>query len=100
MDSGRPSVVRYDTTSEEDLVWGLGLGCNGVVDVLLEPGSDGVDDLLQTLASAVETGRGAVLATVIHTTSSDTPLGSWLLLSSDGTVASAESPPALSTMAP
>jgi len=35
--AGRPELVTYDTRSDEDLVWGLGLGCNGRVDVLLEP---------------------------------------------------------------
>jgi len=28
--------VRYDATGDDDLVWGLGLGCAGVVDVWLE----------------------------------------------------------------
>jgi xanthine dehydrogenase accessory factor len=31
-----PETVVYDTTSENDLVWGVGLGCHGVVNVLLE----------------------------------------------------------------
>ena len=35
--TGRPDAVIYDTTSENDLVWGVGLGCHGVVRVLLEP---------------------------------------------------------------
>ena len=35
--AGRPELVTYDTRSGEDLIWGLGLGCNGRVDVLLEP---------------------------------------------------------------
>lgn len=34
--SGEPEVAVYDTTSENDLVWGVGLGCHGVVRVLLE----------------------------------------------------------------
>ncbi len=34
--SGRPEAVIYDTTSENDLVWGVGLGCHGVVRVLIE----------------------------------------------------------------
>ncbi|HVW21995.1 MAG TPA: XdhC/CoxI family protein [Opitutaceae bacterium] len=34
--SGRPEVALYDTTSENDLVWGTGAGCHGVVRVLLE----------------------------------------------------------------
>jgi xanthine/CO dehydrogenase XdhC/CoxF family maturation factor len=35
-ESGRPETVMYDTTGENDLVWGVGLGCHGVVRVLLE----------------------------------------------------------------
>ena len=34
--TGSAELVVYDTTSENDLVWGVGLGCNGVVRVLLE----------------------------------------------------------------
>lgn len=34
--SGQADTVVYDTTSENDLVWGVGLGCHGVVRVLLE----------------------------------------------------------------
>ncbi len=36
LQSGEPDTVVYDTTSENDLVWGVGLGCHGVVRVLLE----------------------------------------------------------------
>jgi xanthine/CO dehydrogenase XdhC/CoxF family maturation factor len=32
-----PQVAVYDTTSENDLVWGVGLGCHGIVTVLIEP---------------------------------------------------------------
>ena len=35
--SGRAELVVYDTSAENDLLWGVGLGCNGVVRVLLEP---------------------------------------------------------------
>jgi len=35
--AGAPAVVRYDTRSPDDLVWGFGLGCGGLVEVLLEP---------------------------------------------------------------
>ena len=37
MPSGAPIVITYDTTADEDIVWGFGLGCNGAVQVLLEP---------------------------------------------------------------
>src|SRR5579871_4080396 len=34
--TGRAETVVYDTTSENDLVWGVGLGCHGVVRVVIE----------------------------------------------------------------
>jgi xanthine/CO dehydrogenase XdhC/CoxF family maturation factor len=34
--SGMPKTIAYDTTTENDLVWGVGLGCHGVVHVLIE----------------------------------------------------------------
>lgn len=35
-ETGRADLIVYDTTTENDLVWGVGLGCHGVVGVLLE----------------------------------------------------------------
>jgi xanthine dehydrogenase accessory factor len=36
--AGAPArTVLYDTTNENDAVWGVGLGCHGVVEVLVEP---------------------------------------------------------------
>jgi xanthine/CO dehydrogenase XdhC/CoxF family maturation factor len=32
-----PQAVTYDSRSPEDLVWGLGLGCEGLIEVTLEP---------------------------------------------------------------
>lgn len=34
--TGTAETVVYDTTSENDLVWGVGLGCHGIVRVVLE----------------------------------------------------------------
>jgi xanthine dehydrogenase accessory factor len=40
--TGAAKLVEYDTTaSSEEMVWGLGLGCNGVVRVLVEPLASG-----------------------------------------------------------
>lgn len=36
MDTGTAETVVYDTTSENDLVWGVGLGCHGIVRVVIE----------------------------------------------------------------
>jgi xanthine/CO dehydrogenase XdhC/CoxF family maturation factor len=34
--TGLAQLVVYDTTSENDLIWGVGLGCHGIVQVLVE----------------------------------------------------------------
>ena len=36
MRTGEPRLLHYDMTADDDLVWGLGLGCNGAVDVYVE----------------------------------------------------------------
>jgi len=36
MDSGEPTVIVYDTSSDDDIMWGLNLGCGGEVHILVE----------------------------------------------------------------
>lgn len=62
--SGRPSLVEYDMRGDEDLIWGLGLGCNGLVKLLLEPLSpENGYQPMAWLVDAVTGMRPAVLAT-------------------------------------
>jgi xanthine/CO dehydrogenase XdhC/CoxF family maturation factor len=35
--TGRPESVHYDTGGDVNVVWGLGLGCNGKLDLYLQP---------------------------------------------------------------
>ncbi|SKB11117.1 Xanthine dehydrogenase [Planktothrix sp. PCC 11201] len=37
IETGQPQLIIYDTTAPEDIILGLGLGCNGVIKVLIEP---------------------------------------------------------------
>lgn len=37
MDSGTSELASYDLTADEEAIWGWGLGCNGAIDVLVEP---------------------------------------------------------------
>lgn len=38
IESGEPRVVRYDMRdARHDELWGLGLGCNGLIEILLQP---------------------------------------------------------------
>ncbi|OUL22299.1 XdhC/CoxI family protein [Nostoc sp. 106C] len=47
MPDGQPIAITYDSTADEDIVWGFGLGCNGLVQVLIERLDR--DDLLNPL---------------------------------------------------
>ncbi|MBV9880170.1 MAG: XdhC family protein [Gemmatirosa sp.] len=66
-ESGRAEVVSYDTRADDDAVWGLGLGCNGLIDVLLEPlPPNHAAAVASLLATALDADAPRVLATVIH----------------------------------
>jgi xanthine dehydrogenase accessory factor len=65
--SGRPELITYDLMDDEDDVWGLGIGCNGVLDVLLEP----LDDTYRPAVDAVDAGRDIAVLTVVDGDESD-----------------------------
>lgn len=61
-----PGIVTYDTRADDDAAWGLGLGCNGLIDVLLEPLEPGeATDVAALLARALDSAARSVLVTVI-----------------------------------
>ena len=67
MASGTARIVEYDTRGDADIVWGLGLGCNGVVRILLESlheGSCGAR-ALPFIKDCLHARKSGVLATVI-----------------------------------
>lgn len=59
--TGQSRTVVYDTTGENDLVWGVGLGCHGIVHILLERVS-GIPQPWQAVARAWEKREAAALA--------------------------------------
>ncbi|MFC7205128.1 XdhC family protein [Haloferax namakaokahaiae] len=59
--SGRPEVVTYDLMDDEDDVWGLGVGCNGIIEVLLEP----LDETYRPAVEAFTNGRDVAVLTVL-----------------------------------
>ena len=61
METGEGVVQFFDL--EEDLVWGLGLGCGGAVDVYIEPFDEG--EANAAWLRAVRAGQAAALATVL-----------------------------------
>jgi xanthine dehydrogenase accessory factor len=61
--TGRAQLVVYDTTAENDLLWGVGLGCHGVVRILLEP-LPSRPAWAAAIAENLRTGRATELAVV------------------------------------
>jgi len=59
-ETGRPELVTYDLTGDDD-VWGLGVGCDGVIDVLLEP----LTDTYRPAVEAFADGRDVAILTVL-----------------------------------
>ena len=37
IETGTPQLLHYDTGADDHTVWGLGLGCNGSVDIFVQP---------------------------------------------------------------
>src|SRR6202007_2873865 len=37
MERGQPMLVTYDTTDEDDAKLGVGLGCEGIIHIMIEP---------------------------------------------------------------
>ncbi len=58
MASGVPRLVEFDLTADDDAVWGYGLGCNGAMELLVEPPAGA----RQTVA-ALRSGSGQCLVT-------------------------------------
>jgi xanthine dehydrogenase accessory factor len=84
MASGKPAVVQYDTTSPDDIIWGLGLGCNGLVRVFIELLTPQLNPVSFIAASWRQRQIG-VIATVVN---SDAEIGKYLMLQQDDQVIS------------
>jgi xanthine dehydrogenase accessory factor len=69
MKEGRARLAGWDLTADDDAVWGLGLGCNGAIEVFIEP-ADRAAEVAHALRSALEEERPICLVTVIE---SDVP---------------------------
>lgn len=72
-------VVTYDSTAEEGEAWGVGLGCNGIVDVLLEHVEPGAPHEALAFAQACfEAETAGALVTVIRSAHAAAPVGARL----------------------
>ena len=84
IESGNPCIVKYDTTSEDDMIWGLGLGCQGVAYVLIEPLEENKLQEIAFIKRCFEARTYGAIATIINIESENKiKLGQRLLLSGD-----------------
>ena len=60
MASGEPTLVKYDPEVAEEIIWALGLGCNGAVHVLIER----LDKQLTFITECLSNRHSGVLATI------------------------------------
>ena len=73
-EDGKPALRVYDTMSEEDIVWEFGLGCNGIIQVLLErPESGPARSAMEFMDRCRVDRADAVVCTVIRTAAENGP---------------------------
>ena len=80
-ESGQAKTVFYDMRSPDDVIWGLGLGCNGAVRVFLQrlTADDGFSPL-NKIAEAAEANTPGVLVTIVESEHPDFSAGNSLFL--------------------
>lgn len=61
-----PRLLHYDTGSDDNTVWGLGLGCNGSVDIFVQPATRAfVSDVLPLMEARLDGRETFAVATVV-----------------------------------
>lgn len=84
LESGNAQVVTYDLGVDDDEVWGLGVGCDGLMRIFLQPMRSDKD--FQPFTAIADVLRGAascVVATIIESASSRLPVGAGLVVHDD-----------------
>lgn len=85
MVEGVPRVVSWDLTADDDEVWGLGLGCNGAIEVFVEP-AEKAAEVAGALRMALEEERPICMVTVLESSVPGVEYGSRLVVRPDGSV--------------
>lgn len=86
---GTAQVETFDLTDDNE--WGIGLGCNGVIDILVEP----LDDSLDVALAEVGAKRPVAVLTAVGASGDEVPVGSRVTITADGTVHTPDDRPSL-----
>ena len=84
----KPMLVTYDTMDDDDAKFGVGLGCNGIIQVLIEPiDANEPNNPIQLLEEIAGKRQQAVLVTLFSLQQKkSTQQGTCLLLKEDGVI--------------
>ena len=74
LETGEPTVITYDTTQDENSVFGLSMGCRGIVRILLEVIAKD-SDLVDWFSLTLKRRTKFKVATLINTNRSDLKIG-------------------------
>ncbi len=85
MRSGQPRLRTFDLTADDEAVWGWGLGCNGVIEVLIEPGEHAAATAA-AVRTALEHEEALAAVVVLESGVADVAVGDRLLVRPDGSV--------------
>lgn len=75
IESGKPAVIRYDTMDDDSNELGVGLGCNGIIDVLIEPLSGINDASIESIRMAENKEAPLVIPLVFRSENPNFPIG-------------------------
>jgi xanthine dehydrogenase accessory factor len=75
--TGDPTVITYDTTKDENSPFGLGMGCRGVVRILLEPIRK-ESDFFKFVSACLSARESCQMTTLIEPKNSDLKIGARL----------------------
>lgn len=83
MAAGTPRFEMFDLTADGDEVWGYGLGCNGAMELFIEPAEHAIASA-SALRTAIEDERACCLVTVLASSAEGSQPGARLLRHADG----------------
>jgi xanthine dehydrogenase accessory factor len=87
LQNSEPIIVQYDTTASDDLIWGIGMGCNGAIKVLIESLNTGAKSQLEFIAECFQQNQPGAIATIFQVEGDvDVQIADRLFLKPDGTV--------------
>ena len=81
LETDEPTVIIYDTTKDETSLFGLGMGCRGIVRVLLES-IEKTSFIFKSFEKAIENRETQVIATLISPTG-EAPIGARIFYNRD-----------------